>query len=141
MADKKKHFRRRPHPRLYFRLATAAVVLLMLGGLSYIGWFIWTTVDDVVNRNDNSESIKVQGINNETLLELEKRAAERVGKANSLPPIVRDPFVAEQKVEAVTPVANPPEATTTASAPAPATPPPGTSSPEPQPRSAPESVQ
>jgi hypothetical protein len=127
MADKKKHFRRRPHPRLYFRLAAASVILLMLGGLMFIGWFIWTTVNDVVNRNDNTEGVKNQGISNETLLKLEKNAADRLDKARSLPPLVRDPF-SKSKSEEVAPT---PVAPAEAAASAPVT---STPAPEPPPK-------
>jgi hypothetical protein len=92
MAEKPKATRRH-NSHLYYRLAMASLVLVLLVGLGGVGWFIWSTMDDVVNHNDGSQNVKVQGVNTETLTALEKRDLERRGTANDLPPLSRDPFV------------------------------------------------
>jgi len=110
MAEKKRGGRRR-NPHLFHRLALAIVLLFLLAGLAVTGWFIWSTVTDVVDNSDGTSNIKVQGINTETLTTLEKIDQERHDDQKRPPAVERDPFVmkkaAPKKVEVPDVVAPP----------------------------------
>lgn len=92
MADKKKNAHHRSS-RLYYRLTTAVIMLVLLGGLAAVGWFSWTTVNDVLNHNDGSENIKVQGVDTESMTSLEQHDQDRRQGVNGLPALERDPFI------------------------------------------------